>query len=47
MQANLAPFGIGFLIALIVLVIAVGLILVHGNTYALDLIAALAVARMT
>lgn len=44
---GLAPFSLGFLIALIVLVVAVVLIVADGNTHALDLIAALAVARMT
>lgn len=47
MQPALAPFSLGFLIALIVLVVAIIFILVDGNTHALDLIAALAVARMT
>jgi hypothetical protein len=41
------PGQLGALIALIVLVVAIVLIVAHGNTYALDLIAALAVARLT
>ena len=39
--------SLGALIALLVLVVAIVLIVAHGFTYALALIAALAVARLT
>lgn len=39
--------SLGAIIAIVVLVIAIVLIVVHGFTWALALIAALAVARLT
>lgn len=47
MNVAMPVWSIGAIIALIVLVIAIVLIVAHGNTWALDLIAALAVARLT
>lgn len=46
---NLPTFatGLGALIALAVLVVAIVLLVVHGFTWAIALIAALAVARLT
>jgi hypothetical protein len=47
MRTRFNEAGIGELIALIVLVVAIILIITEGNTHVLDLIAALAVARLT
>jgi hypothetical protein len=47
MNVAMPAWSLGALIALIVLVVAIVLIFVHGNTYTLDLVAALAVARLT
>lgn len=47
MNINVPAWSIGALIALVVLVVAIILIIVNGNTHTLDLIAALAVARLT
>lgn len=47
MNVAMPAWTLGALIALIVLVVAIILIVVHGFTWAMVLIAALAVARLT
>lgn len=47
MNFPMPAWSLGALIAVVVLVIAVVLLVVHGFSYALALIAALAVARLT
>lgn len=47
MNIAMPAWTLGALIALVVLVVVIVLIVVDGNTYTRDLIAALAVARLT